>query len=54
MSGERVLITCRQMQNCIDEFRPRLAERELELVLPEIVQQLSEEDSSRSSAVSTA
>jgi D-3-phosphoglycerate dehydrogenase len=44
MSGERVLITCRQMQNCIDEFRPRLNERQLELVLPEIVQQPSEED----------
>lgn len=44
MSGERVLITCRQMQNCIDEFRPRLDERQLELVLPEIVQQPSEED----------
>jgi D-3-phosphoglycerate dehydrogenase / 2-oxoglutarate reductase len=44
MSGERILITCRQMQNCIDEFRPRLAERQLELVLPEIVQQPSEED----------
>jgi D-3-phosphoglycerate dehydrogenase len=43
MSGERVLITCRQMQNCIDEFRPRLDEYELELVLPEIVQQPSEE-----------
>lgn len=44
MSGECVLITCRQMQNCIDEFRPRLNERQLELVLPEIVQQPSEED----------
>jgi D-3-phosphoglycerate dehydrogenase / 2-oxoglutarate reductase len=44
MSGERVLITCRQMQNCIEEFRPRLNEHELELVLPEIVQQPSEED----------
>jgi D-3-phosphoglycerate dehydrogenase / 2-oxoglutarate reductase len=44
MSDERVLITCRQMQNCIEEFRPRLEERRLELVLPEIVQQPSEED----------
>jgi D-3-phosphoglycerate dehydrogenase len=44
MSGERVLITCRQMQNCIEEFRPRLNEYQLELVLPEIVQQPSEED----------
>jgi D-3-phosphoglycerate dehydrogenase len=44
MSGERILITCRQMQNCIEEFRPRLNERQLELVLPEIVQQPSEEE----------
>ncbi|HTB50461.1 MAG TPA: phosphoglycerate dehydrogenase [Solirubrobacteraceae bacterium] len=44
MSGERVLITCRQMQNCIDEFLPRLNEHELELVLPEVVQQPSEDD----------
>jgi D-3-phosphoglycerate dehydrogenase len=44
MSGERVLITCRQMQNCIDEFLPRLNEHELELVLPEIVQQPSEDE----------
>jgi D-3-phosphoglycerate dehydrogenase len=44
MSGERVLITCRQMQNCIDEFLPRLNELGLDLVLPEIVQQPSEQD----------
>jgi D-3-phosphoglycerate dehydrogenase len=44
MSGRRVLITCRQMQNCIDEFLPRLDAAGLELVLPEIVQQPSEED----------
>jgi D-3-phosphoglycerate dehydrogenase len=44
MSGERILITCRQMQNCIEEFRPMLNERQLELVLPEIVQQPSEEE----------
>ena len=42
MSQGRVLITCRQMQNCIDEFRPTLSE--LELVLPKIVQQPTEED----------
>jgi len=44
MSGERVLITCRQMQNCIEEFRPKLQARGLELVLPEIVQQPSEDE----------
>ena len=44
MTVERVLITCRQMQNCIDEFRPRLEKHQLELVLPKIIQQLSEED----------
>lgn len=38
----RVLVTCRQMQNCIDEFRERL--EDVELVLPEVVQQLSEDD----------
>jgi D-3-phosphoglycerate dehydrogenase len=32
------------MQNCIEEFRPMLNERQLELVLPEIVQQPSEEE----------
>jgi D-3-phosphoglycerate dehydrogenase len=44
VSSERVLVTCRQMQNCLDEFRPRLEEHELELVLPEIVQQPSEDE----------
>lgn len=44
MSGERVLITCRQMQNCVDEFSAKLSARRLELVLPEIVQQPSEDD----------
>ncbi len=44
MSGERVLITCRQMQNCIDESLPTLNEHQLELVMPEIVQQPSEDD----------
>jgi D-3-phosphoglycerate dehydrogenase / 2-oxoglutarate reductase len=44
VSGERVLITCRQMQNCIEQFLPRLNERQLELVLPEIVQQPSEQE----------
>ena len=32
------------MQNCIDEFRDRLDAAELELVLPDVVQQPSEDD----------
>lgn len=44
MSGERILITCRQMQNALDVFRARLDEHELEVVLPEVVQQPSEDD----------
>jgi D-3-phosphoglycerate dehydrogenase / 2-oxoglutarate reductase len=44
VSGERILISCLQMQNCIEEFRAKLDERELVLVLPEIVQQPSEEE----------
>ena len=44
MSSARVLITCRQMQNCIEGFRDRLEAANLELVLPEIVQQPSEDE----------
>jgi D-3-phosphoglycerate dehydrogenase / 2-oxoglutarate reductase len=44
VSGGRVLITCRQMQNCVNEFMPAFTRHHLELALPEIVQQLSEED----------
>lgn len=40
----RVLITCRQMQSCIDAFRDRLEQAGLELVLPPVVQQLSEDE----------
>lgn len=43
-SKRRVLISCRQMQNCIDDFRKRLEGADLELVLPEVVQQPSEEE----------
>jgi D-3-phosphoglycerate dehydrogenase len=32
------------MQNCIEEFRPTLDEHRLELVLPTIIQQMSEEE----------
>ena len=41
---KRVLITCRQMQSCIDEFRDQLEDAGLDLVLPEVVQQLSEDE----------
>ena len=44
MSTRRVLITCRQMQSCIDEFRDRLEDAGLEAVLPQVVQQLSEDE----------
>lgn len=44
MSEERVLITCRQMQNCISEFMPALQERGLEVVMPDVVQQPSEDE----------
>lgn len=44
MSSVRVLVTCRQMQSCIEEFRARLESEGLELVLPEVVQQPSEDE----------
>lgn len=44
MSSRRILVTCRQMQNCIEEFRARLEGADLELVLPEVVQQPSEDE----------
>jgi D-3-phosphoglycerate dehydrogenase len=44
VSGKRVLITCRQMQNCIPEFLPTLNEHGLELVMPEVVQQPTEDE----------
>jgi D-3-phosphoglycerate dehydrogenase / 2-oxoglutarate reductase len=40
----RVLIACRQMQGCFDQFRPRLDALGIESVLPEVVQQMSEDD----------
>lgn len=42
MTARRVLITCRQMQSCIDEFMPDLAAQNVEVVMPEVVQQLTE------------
>jgi len=39
----RVVVTCQQMQDCIDQFRARFAEHDIELVLPELSgQQFSE------------
>jgi D-3-phosphoglycerate dehydrogenase len=40
----RVLITCRQMQNCFDEFRARFDDAGIEYVLPEVVQQPTEQE----------
>ncbi len=44
MSALRVLITCPQMQNVIDDFRSRFDERDIEIVLPAVTQQPSEEE----------
>jgi D-3-phosphoglycerate dehydrogenase len=40
----RVLITCRQMQRHIDDFRAAFDERRIEVVLPDVVQQPTEEE----------
>jgi D-3-phosphoglycerate dehydrogenase len=40
----RVLITCPQMQNSIELFRQRFEERNIEIDMPAVVQQPSEED----------
>jgi D-3-phosphoglycerate dehydrogenase / 2-oxoglutarate reductase len=40
--SDRILVTCRQMQNCMDHFMPLFQERGLEVVMPEVVQQPSE------------
>jgi D-3-phosphoglycerate dehydrogenase len=40
----RVLITCRQMQNCIEMFRQRFDERGIEIDMPAVLQQPSEEE----------
>lgn len=42
--SERVLITCQQMQECIDTFRPSFEERGIELVMPAIERQQLNED----------
>ena len=40
----RALITCRQMQNCMQQFRDRLDEAQVEVVQPSVVQQPDEEE----------
>jgi len=42
VSSLRALITCRQMQNCIESFRDRFDARDIALDLPAIVQQPTE------------
>jgi D-3-phosphoglycerate dehydrogenase len=42
--GDRVLITCGQMQNCYDEFRAAFEERAIDVVLPPVVQRPSEDE----------
>ncbi len=44
MTGPRVLITCRQMQNCIEEFRAGFDERGIKIELPDVVQQPTEDE----------
>jgi phosphoglycerate dehydrogenase-like enzyme len=40
----KVLITCRQMQNCFEEFRERFESEGLEVIQPEVVQQPGEQE----------
>jgi len=42
MTTARVLITCPQLQNSIDEYRTSLSRQGIEILLPPVVQQLSE------------
>jgi D-3-phosphoglycerate dehydrogenase / 2-oxoglutarate reductase len=42
--SRRVLITCRQMQNCLDEFSERFSEHDLEIDAPEVVQAPTEDE----------
>ena len=44
MSSTRVLITCPQLQSTIDEHRTVLSQEDVEVLLPPVVQQLSEDD----------
>lgn len=40
----RALITCRQMQSCMDEFQARFDDAGIEVVQPSVVQQLDEHE----------
>ena len=40
----RVLITCPQLQQTIDEYRPFFAERKIEIEVPPVAQQLTEDE----------
>ena len=42
--SDRVLITCVQMQNCIDDFRPLFEERGIAIDMPSVVQQPTEDE----------
>jgi D-3-phosphoglycerate dehydrogenase len=44
MTGPRVLITCRQMQGCFDHFRERFEELGIDVDMPAVVQQPTEEE----------
>lgn len=44
MSGETVLVSCIQLQHHIDEFRQAFSEREIKLLTPPIIQQLTEDE----------
>lgn len=42
--SRRVLITCRQMQNCLDEFSERFSEHDLAVDAPEVLQAPTEDE----------
>jgi D-3-phosphoglycerate dehydrogenase len=44
MSDVRVLITCPQMQNCVDQFRERFEQQGIAIELPDVVQQPTEDE----------
>lgn len=42
--GQRVLVSCIQMQSCMDQFIDRFVEAEISVSQPEVMQQLSEDE----------